>query len=327
MVAVHDPDGADNLYTFSHPDLDTAEALTALRAAGIEGGSASDGSLYIVQSSGRPSNDQLDLLAARYGTPVRVPVRAEFVEGDPRAARHAPIKEIQAIRQRYAEEHGLDPRAPLPHLSDADDMAAADAYIAAPHSPNDPRVRASYDHLITHIGRQYEAMHDAGYRFEAWQGESEQPYADSAQMLADLRDNRHLYYFRTEVSQDAPNAMPADHPMAATIRVPDEHGGAKLIVANDALRAVHDAIAHGEGYQFGPQGERRAWWAHRTSLPREARLALWNEFRAQNTFTNHGTHMRNPDGSLKKPGEPGYLGVAERPYADQKTVWVPDHLI
>lgn len=146
-------------------------------------------------------------------------------------------------------------------------------------------------------------------------------------MLTDLRDNKHLYYFRTEESGDT--GIGADHPMAKKITVKDHDGTERTIMANDAFRAVHDAIAHSEGHSFGPQGEKRAWWTHRSSLPREAHLALWNETRAQNVWTNAGPHMRTKDADgnprLNQPGDDGYLPVADRPFSDQKCVIVPKH--
>lgn len=150
-------------------------------------------------------------------------------------------------------------------------------------------------------------------------------------MLADLRDNKHLYYFRTEVSQHSEGALPPDHPMASTVTVISPDGHPVRMVANDVFRAVHDAIAHSEGHQFGPYGERRAWWTHRACLPRDARLALWCETRAQNCWTNAGPHMTTPGGDgapqLLRQGDDGWMPVSQRPYAEQKCVRVDSALI
>lgn len=334
MVLYADPQGADSLYTFTPPaGADVEGVKAAMVEAGIPGGRVVDGRLEVVSTEADPVPPAaLDLIAKRLecgpGQVGRAPVTAVFVEKDEARTGHQPIKEIQAIRQRHAKAHGLPVRGRCPHLTDADDIAASMAYEQGEHSPTDPKVARSYRTLRRHITEQHDALTAAGYSFEPWRGESEQPYANSGEMLADLRDNKRLYYFRTEVSQDSEGALPPDHPMAKEVTVRDGDGHERVMVANDVFRAVHDTIAHSEGHQFGPHGEKMAWHAHRSSLPREAHLALWNETRAQNVFTNAGPHLRVDDGQgglrLRQKGEEGYLGLTERPYAEQKCVRVPD---
>lgn len=108
-------------------------------------------------------------------------------------------------------------------------------------------------------------------------------------------------------------------------------GTRQQLVANDVFRAVHDTIAHSEGHQFGPYGEKRAWWAHRSSLPRDAHLALWCETRAQNCWTNAGPHMTTTDDTgqprLRQHHENNWLPMTQRPYAEQKCVNVNPSLL
>jgi hypothetical protein len=212
-------------------------------------------------------------------------------------------------------------------MTELDDVAAAKAYAAAVHAPKSPAVRRSYRALHRHIQAQYVDFVGAGYTFEPWHSESsEQPYVDSAGMLKDLRENKHLFYFRTEVSDSTEGALPTGHPMARTVSVPDGQGTSRTMPLNDAFRAVHDAIAHGDGLMFGPEGEKRAWWTHRTCLPKEARMALFCETRGQNTWTNAGPHMREGDGVLKR-GQPGWLPQPIRPYAEQKAARIPKGIV
>jgi hypothetical protein len=253
------------------------------------------------------------------------------VPGNDSYRHHQPIKEIQSLRERYADAHGFPQRTPIPRLTELDDIAAARAYAAAPHEPAHPQVARSYRSLRQHIGAQWDMLTEAGYTFEPWHGETEQPYADSAAMLADLRENKHLFYFRTEVSQHSEGALPPDHPMARSVTVTLPTGERAPMLANDVFRAVHDAIAHSEGHQFGPYGEKRAWWTHRACLPREARLALWCETRAQNCWTNAGPHMTT-EGEAGHPRlirrrEPGWMPLSERPYAQQKCCRVDSALL
>ncbi len=105
-------------------------------------------------------------------------------------------------------------------------------------------------------------------------------------------------------------------------------------IVNGSEHVVGDhprSLAHSEGHQFGPYGEKRAWWTHRSCLPRDARLALWCETRAQNCWTNAGPHMVTGESSsgelrLKRRGEDGWAPISDRPYAQQKCVRVPSAL-
>ena len=330
MAGYYDPEGPDRVYTFPASGDEQSRVqhtLEILRDAGVSGGRLYDGKLEIAEPGEYPLPPAaVNAIASRLGVaPSFARARVAFIEGDARYLQHTPIKEIQSLRERYADAHSL------PHLTEIDDIAAARAYDAAPHEPNHPRVARSYRTFRQHIAAQWDMLTDAGYRFEPWHGESEQPYADSAAMLRDLRENKHLFYFRTDVSQHTEGALPPDHPMATTVTVTLPSGERSPMVANDVFRAVHDALAHSEGHQFGPYGEKRAWWTHRSCLPRDARLALWCETRAQNCWTNAGPHMvaDSPDGELrlKRRGEDGWEPVNRRPYAQQKCVRVPSALI
>lgn len=329
MVMYADPNGKDHLHTFTADDpVRTQQALDAMKGAGIPGGRVVDGRLEIVSIHGDDaiSPAALDLLHKRLGGDVSTtPITAKFVEKNEDYLAHTPIKEIQGIRQRHAEKHDLPVRGRCPHLTDQDNIAAAMVYDAGEHTPDDPRIKRSYRTFRRHLVEQHDALTAAGYTFIPWEGE-DQPYANSAEMMKDLRDNKRLYFYRTEVSQDTEGALPDDHPMARMVTVRDKDGKAHRMVANDCFRAVHDAIARSEGHSFGPEGEKMAWFTHRSSLPREAHLALWNETRAQNVWTNNGPHMQTPDGlggvrTLRK-GEEGWMPLPDRPYANQKCVLV-----
>lgn len=336
MAGYYDPEGPDRVYSFP-VDVDTQDrvqhTLDILRDAGAPGGRLYDGKLEIAEPAEFPLPPAaVNAIAARLGVDPRfAQAHVAFIPGNDTYKRHQPIKEIQSLRERYADEHGFARRQPMPYLTDVDDIAAARAYDAAPHEPRHPRVARSYRAFRHHIAGQWDMLTQAGYRFEPWHGEAEQPYPDSAAMLADLRDNKHLYYFRTEVSQSTEGALPPDHPMAAMVTVTDSSGKPSRMVTNDVFRAVHDALAHSEGHQFGPYGEKRAWWTHRACLPRDARLALWCETRAQNCWTNAGPHMTTTrgDGSLqlRRRGDDGWMPVSQRPYAAQKCVRVDGALI
>lgn len=336
MAGYYDPDGPDHVFTFATGTGDpenVQHTLDILRDAGAPAGRLYNGRLEIAEPAEFPlPAAAVNLIAARLGTdPTFARAHVAFIPGNDSYKRHSPIKEIQSLRERYADVHGFPRRQPMPRLTERDDIAAARAYEAAPHEPRHPQITRSYRAFRQHITAQWDMLTEAGYRFEPWHGESEQPYADSAAMLEDLRTNKHLYYFRTEVSQHTEGALTPDHPMAKSVTVTMPSGEQSTMVANDVFRAVHDAIAHSEGHQFGPYGEKRAWWTHRACLPREARLALWCETRGQNCWTNAGPHMVNGSATespqLLQRGDEGWMPVSDRPFAEQKCCRVDGALL
>lgn len=195
----------------------------------------------------------------------------------------------------------------------------ADFYDSAKSNPSDPAVQKSYQALADETIAQYKAMTDAGYTIEPFKGEGE-PYKSSEDAIRDIRENKHLYFLKTEGNF----AGARDNPMLADsgIVVADEP-----LLVNDVFRAVHDFFGHGkEGYQFGPRGEFNAWRAHSEMYSPEAQGALAAETLAQNSWVNFGKHLRK-DGKIPQKGEEGFVPLTERPFAEQKAIIVPDELI
>jgi hypothetical protein len=186
----------------------------------------------------------------------------------------------------------------------------ADAYHQMPHDPANPAVAKAYQALNSEIGNQWDhATKNMGVAFEPWKSEG-QPYANSAEMMKDARDNKHLYFFQG-------GDMPADHPLAA-----DAGDGLSY---NDKLRAVHDLFGHAmDGFEFGPRGEENAWQAHSQMFSPDAIPALTTETKGQNSWVNYGPHMRDAAGSLIEKGDPAWLHPADRPYAEQKAGLLPE---
>ena len=217
---------------------------------------------------------------------------------------------------------GIIPDAEVLAVSQLDEVNSkmiADAYENLVDDPTNPEVRAAYEALADEIGLQYESILERGYNVEIWEGEGE-PYANSAEMIEDVRDNKHMYIFGTEggfgeagitqAQRDA-NAMLADTPYT------DVNG--KQLVVNDLFRFVHDFFGHTEiGNGFGPVGEENAWLAHARMFSKPARLAMTTETRGQNSWVNFNESLRREDGSVPKRGDDDYIPLSERPFADQK---------
>lgn len=186
----------------------------------------------------------------------------------------------------------------------------ADEYDKLIHDPNDSAVKKSYNALVNDINDQWNyATQEMGIKFEPWTGEG-QPYANSKEMVADARDNKHVYFFRG-------GDIPTDHPLAAV----DPQTG---LTYNDKFRAVHDLFGHAVGgNQFGPAGEESAWHAHSQMMSPDARPAMTTETRGQNSWVNSGAHLRDEAGNIPAKGEAGYVHPAQRPYAEQKAGILP----
>lgn len=186
----------------------------------------------------------------------------------------------------------------------------ADAYEAMKHDPNDPAVKKSYDSLKKDIDEQWDHAEKSGIDFEPWNKE-EQPYKNSKEMMEDVKNNKHLYFFQG-------GDLPEGHPMAEI----DPKTG---YTANDKFRAVHDLYGHAaHGFEFGPKGEEGAYGVHAQTLSPESIPALTSETRGQNNWVNFGKHMRNAAGEVIKKGEEGYVPPAKRPFAEQKAGILPE---
>jgi hypothetical protein len=225
----------------------------------------------------------------------------------PVKVRKGPVAEAA---DSFNAEHG---RPPVEHkIVSAPEhaKAIADEYEHMAHDPNNPAVQRAYGAMKNDIDEQWDyATKKMGITMEPWTGEG-QPYKNSKEMTADVKNNKHLYFFTG-------GDMPVDHPLA-------EDAGEGLNY-NDKLRAVHDLFGHAANdNQFGPQGEERAWQEHRQMFSPEAIPAVTTETRGQNSWVNFGPHLRDAEGNIPGKGEPGAIPPAKRPFAEQKAGLLPE---
>lgn len=203
---------------------------------------------------------------------------------------------------------GLPPFDPEPSRLSLDKhlgRVTAAAFNSLRHDPHDPETKAAYDALKAETKAQYDHLVGRGVKFEPWTREG-QPYANSADMARDARENRHLYYFPSASGFGTDDQF-KDHPLMEPVP------GMKGAVYNDLFRAVHAWYAHAmHGHQFGPQGELRAWHEHARMFSPLARKALTTETHGQNSWVNFGPHLRGDEGPLDKP------------FADQKAGILPE---
>lgn len=188
----------------------------------------------------------------------------------------------------------------------------ADWFQGAKHEPDNPVVKTAYEALSRETLAQYEAI-GKDLKVEPYHGVGE-PYRNSGEMIDDVRNNRHLWFFRTDNGfGEGPGAQ--NHPMLAPTKHTDTNG--KPLVVNDIFRIVHDYFGHTQnGYQFGPVGEYNAFHEHARMFSPTAIPALAAETLAQNAWVNNGPHMRGKD-----------IPAKDRPFAEQKATVVPQELL
>lgn len=247
------------------------------------------------------------------------PALESFSFQESRRFQPKPNKDVESIAKKYAKRIGFPYEPSEQILTPKPDVAKkiADFYETAKSDPANKEVAESYDALVKETMDQWRAIEDAGYKLEPFEGKGE-PYKNSDEMMADVRDNKHLYFLKT-----SPETLAAEagNPLLET-------SGIEGLVVNDVFRAVHDFFGHAkEGYQFGPKGELNAWRAHSEMYSPEAQGALAAETLAQNSWVNFGKHLRDKSGKIPAKGEEGYVPPTERPFAPQKNIVIPEELI
>ena len=241
-----------------------------------------------------------------------------------------PDERLSPIADEYIKSNGLKPMVTekITSLDEERSKAIADIYEEAEDQSDNPEVQKAYQALADETKKQYDALIAAGYTVEVWENDG-QPYNNSQEMLADLRNNKHLYIFGTESGFGESGITAEDrakNPMLADSGAKDANG--KTLLVNDMFRFVHDAFGHGKlGNSFGPIGEENAWRVHSQMYSPLARRAMTSETRGQNSWVNFGPHLRGKDGKLPKKGEDGYVPVSQRPYAPQKNFLFPDQYV
>ena len=212
-------------------------------------------------------------------------------------------------------------------------MAIADNYDRLPYNAvvkgpyQDPLVVKAYESLVRELDKQWKWLNvkiDFMPRNVLPDGEIEfiDSYnANSAEVIADIRNNNHLYIYPTTADTFGDKGMDfTGHPMLEVS--PHKTASGEPLLWNDVLRAVHDALAHSiYGASFGANGEEIAFATH--ALLTEDPMAIWalnSETRAQNSWVNFNAgNMRNPDGSMKTE----LPNLSERGFAAQKAALMP----
>lgn len=233
-----------------------------------------------------------------------VPTRAEVRPSRPNAEPNPFVKDgIRGYNSRYGIAPAIEGHYAPVNEQRARDIAAA--YEALPVFDQGRETQEAYAKLAEEIQQQWEyAINEMGVTFEEW-SQPGQPYASSREMVRDVRDNKHLWFFT--------GGEP--HPL---LNQPDQDG----LTMNDKLRAIHDLFGHAaEDYQFGARGEENAWIKHSQMFSSSAQRALTTETRGQNSWVNFGPQNYNEDGTKRS------IPAAERPFATQKVALLPEQFM
>jgi len=223
-----------------------------------------------------------------------------------------PTPVVQEQAKKYAQEAGLsyDPDTSYAEVDVARAKKIAQWYDQAQSQPSDPAVKASYDAMKRETLAQYKFLEKSGVRFEPWRGGG-QPYANSKEMLADVREHQHLFFFPTEGGFGSDKSFDASaNPL---VEKTGERAGGIDLTYNDMFRAVHDYFGHAtNGVGFGPRGEENAWRSHSQMFSPAARPAMSAETRGQNSWVNYGPK-----------GKANQATPKDTQFADQKAVIMP----
>jgi hypothetical protein len=205
-------------------------------------------------------------------------------------------KNFVANLRRRTGEPLVDNLPPVDRVDEAFAQRVARWYDNAQSAPNDPAVIRAYRAFAEETRAQYDMLRQAGIRFEFV---TDDPYANSAEMIRDVAENGRLRVFKTAASETDPQV----HPLLTNEE-------------NDLFRAVHDFFGHAAfGYQFGAKGEENAFRMHSAMYSPEARRAMATETRGQNSWVNYG-----PPAEINR-AKPGSV------FADQKVLLMPEEFM
>lgn len=220
--------------------------------------------------------------------------------------------------QELTDEHGKQ-------IADAFDVATAQTQAG-------PDVLADYELFKQELKAQWICfVNTAGLDVIPWTSDG-QPYANSAELVQDVKENRRMFFFRTldgfgetHLGVGDRQGDKVEHPLLESTGY-TTHG--HDLVYNDLFRIIHDYFGHCIwGHTFGPQGETQAWLSHLAMfVSKSARRVLSVETQGQTAWFNYGKHLRRLDGSIPHRGDADFQPMADRPYAEQAIVTLPDHI-
>jgi hypothetical protein len=158
----------------------------------------------------------------------------------------------------------------------------------------DPKALPSYNALARETLAQYQAARNAGLKVTPVDAAGYPYGANPREVALDVGDRNHMAFFKTDPDVGAFGSGPEaanvarNHPL---LQPSGEYVGGHPMLNNDLFRVVHDYFGHVKnGYGFRGAGEDNAWRSHAAMYSPEARPAMTNETRGQNSWVNYGPH-------------------------------------
>jgi hypothetical protein len=157
-----------------------------------------------------------------------------------------PIYNPNEVIRNVADEYAATKGVTLDHTSRATPLSSetrsniAKAYENMPHNPSDPEVQKAYSALINETEEQFNAIQKTGLKIESIKPDMKNPYTTSKDMMKDIQENNHLWFYPTEQGFGT-NASRLDHPLLQPSKVVLD---GKPLAANDVFRIVHDYFGH-----------------------------------------------------------------------------------
>jgi hypothetical protein len=220
---------------------------------------------------------------------------------------------LAALAALRAKKTGLLDEKAIKDVKVNPDVSAkiAEAYSQLQHTPDDAKTQKAYRSLVDEVSQQYQDLLDQGLKVSKMGEGMDNPYKSSADIVNDVKSNKHLWYYPTEQGFGT-GPQTSQHPMLEATKHLDVDG--KPMLANDLFRVVHDYHGHAkEGHKLGATGEERAYLEHKKMLSKDAQKALTTETRGQNSWVNYGPEGVN---NRKNP--------ANTVFAEQKAGLLPD---
>lgn len=205
------------------------------------------------------------------------------VEAVRQTAEEYKAKLAEEARQRNEKSVKRTAQKPVGKLVEKVSEMMAEAYEKVKHQPRAQKIKKAYDAMVKETVDQYDFLRSKGLQVERFEGEGE-PYANSNEMLADIRDNNHLYFLPNEEAFGTGNVPKGNIALQPSGRKLDD--GYEM-TNSEVFRVVHDYFGHGIlGNQFGAIGEENAALQHLDMYSDEAAPAVIYQTRGQNSWVN-----------------------------------------
>jgi len=195
----------------------------------------------------------------------------------------------------------------------------ADAFDTMQHTPNSPKVKASYDALINETMDQATALQKKGIKFSPEYGKKGADYGgDIGALHDDIEKNKNLFYRKSDNDYKGFE----DNPMFRLTDIRNSRG--HRMRANDVFRSVHDINGHNLAGRsdFTPLGEHKAYLQHRKMYSPLASKALFTETAGQANWSNYSKKYGAKNRYFQKMNKLGNIK-----FPQQKAGLLPDNIV